>query len=116
MKRNIFDRRSECCYIELQPFLNKDNGWTGQVEVNILTSQNNPMDLESRKDLLHLCQLVASTVALMEQDVELADRLEDFVNEKEEHEPACEKKKVDITHEDGNVIHLSFKTNTKGSA
>ena len=26
------------------------------------------------------------------------------------------RKKVDITHEDGNVIHLSFKTNTKGNA
>tara|TARA_R110002050_G_scaffold49223_1_gene114524 strand:+ start:58 stop:408 length:351 start_codon:yes stop_codon:yes gene_type:complete len=116
MKKNMFDRRPECCYIELQPFLTKDKKWTGQVEVNILTSRNNPMNKECRNDLLHLCQLTASTVALMEQDYDLVDRLEEFVNEKDEYIPQCDNKKVDIVHGEDNIVHLSFTTNTKGNA
>jgi hypothetical protein len=116
MIKNMFERRPECCYIELQPNLTKDNKWTGQVEVNILTSRNNPMDIESRKDLLHLCQLTASTVALMEQDYELVDRLEEFVNEKDEYTPDYDNKKVDIVHGEDNIVHLSFTTETKGKA
>jgi len=116
MLKNMFDRRPECCYIELQPNLTKDNKWTGQVEVNILTSRNNPMDTESRNDLLHLCQLTASTVALMEQDYELADRLEEFVNEKDEYTLDYDNKKVDIVHGEDNIVHLSFTKETKGKA
>jgi len=116
MKKNMFDRRPECCYIELQPFLTKDKKWTGQVEVNILTSQNNPLSAEDRNELIHLCQLTASTVALMEIDFDLADRLEEFVNEHDNYVPKCDKKGVDIKQGEGNIVHLSFKTDTKGNA
>ena len=65
------------------------------------------MPEESQSSLLHLSQLVASTVALMEVDTDLVDKLENFLQEPEE--------RTEITKE-GNVINLNFKTKTKGKA
>ena len=115
--KNMFERRPECCYIELEPKLTKDKKWTGQLEINILTAKDNPMQAESRLDLIHLCQLVASTVALMEVDYDLADRLEEFMAEKEDENIVnTNKKMVDITHGEGNIVHLSFTSKVKGNS
>jgi len=56
---------------------------------------------------LHLSQLVASTVALMELDPKLTLRLEEFVNEAEEE--IREKNKPKVTKSvEGNIISLNF--------
>ena len=52
----------------------------------------------------------------MEIDFDLADRLEEFVNEHDDYAPKCDKKGVDIKQGEGNIVHLSFKTDTKGNA
>ena len=49
-------------FIEIQPKMS-DANWTGELEVNIITSSENPLPEESKAHMLHLCQLVASTVA-----------------------------------------------------
>ena len=81
-----------------------------------MTSRNNPINKVCRNDVLYLCQLTASTVAVMEQDYDLVDRLEEFVNEKDEYTPDYDNKKVDIVHGEDNIVHLSFTTETKGKA
>ena len=53
-------------FIEIQPKM-LDANWTGELDVNIITSSENPLPEESKAHMLHLCQLVASTVALMER-------------------------------------------------
>jgi len=60
------------CFIELSPELDDKNAWTGGLVLNILTSKDSPLDDDSRSHLINLCQLVASTVALMEEDPALA--------------------------------------------
>ena len=42
--KNIFDINPESCYIELKPDLTPEKEWTGQVEIHIVTSKNNPME------------------------------------------------------------------------
>jgi len=98
-------------FIEIQPkMLNSE--WTGELEVNIITSNDNPLSQESKAHMLHLCQLVASTVALMEKRPELADELEDFLGEEETYYKQQNKKAVTTTVKD-NIITLNFNKGTK---
>tara|TARA_Y100000004_G_C8851096_1_gene384764 strand:- start:32 stop:352 length:321 start_codon:yes stop_codon:yes gene_type:complete len=90
------------CFIELSPELDDKNAWTGGLVLNILTSKDSPLDDDSRSHLINLCQLVASTVALMEEDPALAIRLDKYVNE-----AATKDKKIVMKD---NVIHYNFKT------
>ena len=108
---NFSNKNPASCFIELEPDLYKDGSWSGGLKINILTSKDNPMPEESVKSLLHLSQLVASTVALMEQDNQLADKLEKFIVEPEEKE-----NKLEVVSREGNVINLNFKTTTQGEA
>jgi len=99
-------RNQNSCFIELNPICDK-NYWTGELEVNIIASENSDLDKESKESLLHLSQLVASTVALMELDPKLTLRLEEFVNEAEEE--IREKNKPKVTKSvEGNIISLNF--------
>ena len=108
---NFSNKNPASCFIELEPDQYTDGSWSGGLKINILTSKDNPMPEESVKSLLHLSQLVASTVALMEQDVQLADKLEKFIAEPEDKE-----NKLEVVSKEGNVINLNFKTTTQGEA
>jgi len=77
--------------------------WTGEVELNIIASQKSNLDEESNRSLLHLSQLVAASMALMEKDPSLYTRLEDFVSE-----PDDEVKPKVTTSIEGNVVSLNF--------
>ena len=103
MTTDITTKYPSAFYIELLPDLDEDNNWVGGLQVNIISSKDNPMPVNSKRDLLHLSQLVASSVAFMEKNAEYADKLEDFIKEPEEH-----------IKQEGNVIHFNFKT--KGNA
>tara|TARA_R100000734_G_C3301987_1_gene92559 strand:- start:807 stop:1127 length:321 start_codon:yes stop_codon:yes gene_type:complete len=106
----MLDRRNpNSCFIELNPKCDKSY-WTGELEVNIIASEHSSLDKESKESLLHLSQLVASTVALMEQDPNLTARLERFVNEAEEFIKEKSKPKV---YTEGNIIRLDFNKDKK---
>jgi len=100
MTIDITDKHPAAFYIELIPELDKENNWQGGLQVNIISSKDNPMPMNSKRDLTHLSQLVASSIAFMERNVEYADRLEEFIKEPEEKPIVKE----------GNVIHFNFKT------
>ena len=97
------------CFIELAPDLYEDGSWPGALRITILTSKDNPMPEASKESLLHLAQLVSSTVALMEKDEDLANRLEDFISEPEDNS-------LEVVSKKGNIINLDFKTKTRGEA
>ena len=104
------NRNPAACFIELIPEVEKDH-WNGELEVNIITDSNNPLNDESYSSLVHLCQLVAATVALMEKDPALVDKLEAFVIETEDKLKKINKPNVTKKVE-GNVINISFQKET----
>ena len=106
----MLDRRNpNSCFIELNPVCEKSY-WTGELEVNIIASEKSDLDKESRESLLHLSQLVASTIALMERDPNLTLKLENFLNE--EDDEIRRQNKANVTKKiDGNRISLSFERN-----
>ena len=106
----MLDKRNpNSCFIELNPICDKSY-WTGELEVNIIASEKSDLDKESRESLLHLSQLVASTIALMERDPNLTLKLENFLNE--EDDEIRRQNKANVTKKiDGNIISLSFERN-----
>ncbi len=100
-------RNPNSCFIELLPKC-EGNYWTGEVELNIIASQKSNLDDESRSSLLHLSQLVAASMALMEKDPSLYTRLDEFVSE-----PDDEAKPKVTTSIEGNVVSLNFTSEKK---
>jgi len=104
--------------IRVRPTVN-DGEWTGEVDISIIAGADNPLNDEGYSQLMHFCKMMCSTVPIMEQDetirnlvhtyvMEVVDNDSDYVLEEDED--------VIITKEDGNVVHLSFGSKTKGSA
>ena len=104
--------------IRVRPTVN-DGEWTGEVDISIIAGADNPLNDEGYTQLMHFCKMMCSTVPIMEADesirnlvhtyvMEVVDNDSDYVLEEDED--------VIITKEDGNVVHLSFGSKTKGSA
>lgn len=99
--------------INLIPKVDEKNSWTGELEVIIMTDKDNPLDSDSYNGMMHLSQLVACSVAYMEEHPSLISDIENFIDELE---PEDEDSNVSVTHVEDNVVHLNFKTKTKGNA
>jgi len=101
--------------VRVRPMMS-GNEWSGQIDMSIITSADNDLDDESYGQLLHLCKMICATVPIMENDEVFGDFVHNWVLENIDGEQPEEKRAVDITHEDDNVVRLSFGTRTKGSA
>jgi len=112
--------KDEDFLIRVRPF-HKNNEWTGEVDISIVASSDNPLDDDSLDELMHFCTMVCSTVPLMETDEALRNRVHDYVMDCYESTTGdiaikLDEKEVDITHEGDNIVRLNFGTSTKGSA
>ena len=102
-------------YIQLKPTVDENYEWTGDLEVNIVTDKNNPIDKKSFMSMMSLSEIVACSVAYMEEYPELIEEIENFMDG-----PTFEKMNKDnkptVEYTDDNVIKLSFNSKTKGNA
>jgi len=96
---------STSVYIELRPrtFSDYPKVWNGEVEVDIIMDKKNKLDEPSKGDLMHLGQMVAASLGLMEEDKHLVVRLEDYIQKRFEEVREKETVKKD------NVIYFNFK-------
>jgi hypothetical protein len=101
--------------VQLRPMVDEDCVWTGELEVNIMTDKDNPLDKSSYISMMHLTEIVACSVAYMEQNPDLIEKIEDFIESTEYDEPEIIQK-PEYEHLDGNVIKLKFGSKTKGNA
>ena len=93
--------------------------WTGEIDISIISQANNPLDDEGYTQLMHFCKMMCATIPLMEANEELRDLVHSYVMEvvdREDEDMLEDDEGVIITREDGNVVHLSFGSKTKGSA
>ena len=72
--------------INLIPKVDEKNSWTGELEVIIMTDKDNPLDSDSYNGMMHLSQLVACSVAYMEEHPSLISDIENFIDELEPEE------------------------------
>jgi len=93
--------------------------WTGEIDISIISQANNPLDDEGYTQLMHFCKMMCATIPLMEANQELRELVHTYVMEvvdREDEDMLEDDEGVIITKEDGNVVHLSFGSKTKGSA
>jgi hypothetical protein len=103
----------EAFSVNLIPKLDDKNSWTGELEVVIMTDKENPLDSDSYNGMMHLSQIVACSVAYMEENPKMIHAIEEFLNDVEED---MEDKKLTVTGVKDNVISIDFATKTKGNA
>ena len=107
-------------YVQLKPDLDDENDWTGALEVNILYDKKSPLKRDGFLHLKHLTELVACTIAYMEENPEFYEKIGDFLLSPENFEDEEYSFDDDVTPQiesiEGNVVKLSFKSGTKGNA
>lgn len=101
--------------VQLNPSVDEDNVWTGELEVSILTNHHNPLERNSYLSLKHLTNMIACCVAYMEENPELIRAVEKFMQEADEDELDIDFE-PEIEYTESNVVKLNFKSKTKGSA
>ena len=100
--------------ISITPITDVKSKWTGQVAVDITSSEKNPLDNTDYNHLFHLCKMLCSVIPLMEEDEEMVERLDEFVKVFEANKPP--KDKLIVSDRNDNVIKLDWFSKTKGRA
>ncbi len=105
--------------IRVRPTASGDE-WTGEIDISIISQGDNPLSDESYGQVMHFCKMMCATVPIMERDEEVREMVHNYVMEVVDRETVIFEEDEDdgliITKEDGNVVHLSFGSRTKGSA
>ena len=101
--------------IQLRPVVDEDYAWTGELEVNIVTDKENPLDKTSYMSMMHLSEIVACSVAYMEENPELIEKIEEFIDRPGYDIPETEQE-PEVEYTEGNIVKLKFGSKTKGNA
>lgn len=105
--------------IRVRPTVDGED-WTGEIDISIISQGDNPLNDEGYGQLMHFCKMMCATIPLMESDENLRNIVSNYVVEVVDNEFYADVEEDDssviVTKEDGNVVHLSFGSNTKGSA
>lgn len=102
--------------IGIRPTLDKDDVWTGEINMNIVTSKDNPLDDDDYYSLLAFCKVICSSVPVMDEDDYVRKKLEDKAAKFEDEVEAPKNKKGKVVDKKGNVVVLSFDAETEGNA
>tara|TARA_Y100001972_G_C7660671_1_gene333201 strand:- start:60 stop:404 length:345 start_codon:yes stop_codon:yes gene_type:complete len=108
------DIKPEDFIIGISPALDENNVWTGEINMNIVTSKDNPMSDDDYYSLLHFCKVICSSVPVMESDSYVKEKLTEKADQFEED--IIPKKKGKVVDKHDNVVVLSFDADTDGNA
>tara|TARA_R100000951_G_scaffold28186_1_gene24181 strand:+ start:792 stop:1160 length:369 start_codon:yes stop_codon:yes gene_type:complete len=106
--------------IRVRPFPNDEGGWSGEVDISIIASPDNPLEDDDYYQLMHFCKMMCATIPIMEESEEIRNIVHEYVMQVLDTEMDIdveleEEAGVEKTY-DGNVVHLHFNTKTGGSA
>lgn len=91
----------------IKPHTNKENKWTGEVSVNIVTSENNKLDDEDYFSMMDFTRLIGASIPVMELNPRYKDLLEKQADKFMPLEK--EKKELHVSEIRDNVIQVDFR-------
>ena len=91
--------------VRMTPLLSKDGKWTGELYMGTVTTEDNDLDDEDYANLLQVSSLVAASVPVMEEDIDVRNTLYNYV---ESVLAVDEEKETPLFEEEGNVIKINF--------
>ena len=92
--------------IQVKPMLNPAKRWTGEVDVSVVSSKENPMNDEDYYGVLEFCRIICASIPMMEKDEDIRTRALDYLKLQDELDNIKNKPKI-IDKRD-NVIVVSF--------
>ena len=100
------DINPEDFLIQVKPMLNPAKRWTGEVDVSVVSSKENPLSDEDYYGVLEFCRIICASIPMMEKDASLRTKAVDYLKQQDELEMQKEKPKIIDKHD--NVIVVSF--------
>ncbi len=100
------DINPEDFLIQVKPMLNPAKRWTGEVDVSVVSSKENPMNDEDYYGVLEFCRIICASIPMMEKDEDIRTRALDYLKLQDELEKIKDTPKI-IDKQD-NVIVVSF--------
>jgi len=93
--------------IQVKPTVSADKRWTGEVDVSVISSSDNPLCDEDYYGVLEFCRVICASIPLMEKDENLRQKAINFLQREDElHNKKHQPKVVDKRD---NVVVVSFK-------
>ena len=92
--------------IQVKPMLNPAKKWTGEVDVSVVSSKENPLNDEDYYGVLEFCRIICASIPMMEKDASLRTKAVEYLKQQDEIEMQKEKPKIIDKHD--NVIVVSF--------
>jgi|TARA_R110000803_G_scaffold171145_1_gene234020 hypothetical protein len=107
IKEILNDLKPEDFIIRITPYLD-DGSWDGDVQVSLVSSEDNPLGEEDFAYVSHLCSMLCATIPVIEEDEYVRDALHSYVNDRfnDDNDDADEPNYT----ADGNVLTLTSKT------
>ena len=93
--------------IRMQPILDHQNNWTGDVNLQVIDSVANPLSDRDFSEVMLFAHMALVSIDLLRSDEEHTKKVYEIV--RSETEEQKEKPKVTITGRHGNVIKVDFK-------
>ena len=93
--------------IRMQPMLDHQNNWTGDVNLQVIDSVANPLSDRDFSEVMLFAHMALVSIDLLRSDEEHTKKVYEIV--RSETEDQKEKPKVTITGRQGNVITVDFK-------
>ena len=93
--------------IQVKPTISSDKRWTGEVDVSVISSSDNPLCDEDYYGVLEFCRVICASIPLMEKDEYLSQRAIKFLEKEDELYNKQNKSK--IVDKRDNVVVVSFK-------
>ena len=100
------DINPEDFLIQVKPMLNPAKRWTGEVDVSVVSSKENPLNDEDYYGVLEFCRIICASIPMMEKDESLRTKAVDYLKQQDKIEIQKEKPKIIDKHD--NVIVVSF--------
>ena len=100
------DINPEDFLIQVKPMLNPAKRWTGEVDVSVVSSKENPLSDEDYYGVLEFCRIICASIPMMEKDASLRTKAVDYLKQQDDLEMQKEKPKIIDKHD--NVIVVSF--------
>ena len=97
--------------IQVKPTLKNDSEWTGEVDVSVITSSDNPLNDEDYYGVLEFCRVMCASIPLMERDENIRKKAIAFLQQEDREYEKQNKAKIVDRHD--NVVVLSFDSDTK---
>jgi len=102
--------------IRIKPHI-KRKQWTGEIDVSIISSEDNPLNDQDFDNMMFLCELIASSIPIMEEDEYVRSALFEYAESyRNTMEVVDDEEDVPVVDKEGNIIKINFSTKTRGSA